>query len=155
VSVALNGCAWRDFRDELREAKRHARFILDETRPTKAAIATCIARRFETSLGVHGSGYAAAPTRFGGVRWHYCCPNCERRVQRLFRPLGWESWTCRRCCGVGRIRRDRGWRWGERLVPLMLELEAYRGRRGRRPKHYYRVVRELGAIVAAGQSILT
>jgi len=154
VSVALNGCAWRDFRDELRQTKKDARALVGEVRPTKAAIAACVARRFETSFGVHGGGYAAAPTRFGGVRRHYCCPQCDRRVQRLFRPLGWESWTCRRCCGVGRIRKDRGWRWGEQLVPLMLELEAYRGRRGRRPKHYYRLLRDLSGIVTAGRRVL-
>jgi len=154
MSVALNDCTWSDFRDELRQAKRDARLLIGETRPTKTAIAECIAHHFETALGVHGGGYAAAPTGLGGVRWHYCCPQCGRRVQRLFRPLGWERWACRRCSGVGRIRTDRGWRWGERLLPLTQELEAYRGRRGRRPARYRRVVRELGAIVTAGKRLL-
>jgi hypothetical protein len=155
MSVALNACEGRDFHDELRQAKTHARYFLDEARPTKTAIAHYLARHFETALGVHGTGYAAAPTGFGGVKWHYCCPSCERRVQRLFRPLGSKRWACRWCCGVGRIRGDRGWRWGERLVPLIQELDAYRGRRGRRPARYHRLVRELSAMVTAGQLILT
>src|SRR5262245_33861005 len=146
VSIALNACESRGFDDELRQAKRNARRFLGEARPTKAASAEWLTRHFETAFGVHGGGYAAAPTGFGGVRWHYCCPRCQRRVQRLFRPLGWNDWACRRCSGVGRIRRDRGWRWGEKLAPLIQELEAYRGRLGRRPKRYQRAVLELSEI---------
>jgi hypothetical protein len=62
-------------------------------------------------------------------RWHYLCPCCERRVQRLYRPTDADGCGCRWCAGVGRIRRDRGTRWAELVCPLVEELERYKGRR--------------------------
>jgi hypothetical protein len=153
VAVSLNACEWRDFHDELREVKKHVRSFLDEARPTKGASAQCIARHFETAIGVHGGGYAPAPTGFG-VRWHYRCGVCQGRTQQVFRPFWSERWACRRCSGVGRIRRDRGCRWGELLVPLMQELAMYGGRPGRLPVRYYRLMQRLNAIVTAGHLML-
>lgn len=154
VSIRLTDCEVLSFADELRQAQSDARRQLGaDGRPKKAAISAFVAEVFEADMGAHGAGYDAARTAFGGRRWHYRCPGCSRRVQRLHRPLGWEGWACRSCAGVKRIRRDRGVQWAGPFWPLVWELEAYAGRPGRRPRRFHRGVRHASAMVTAAQIV--
>jgi hypothetical protein len=147
VSVRLTTCDVLDFADELRELQSRARAMLGgEKRPKKSALSAYVAEQLTTSLGEHRAGYAAAPTAFGGQRWHYRCPGCEGRVQRLYKESGTDGWGCRWCAGVGRIRRDRGTRWAELLWPLLGELERYERRPGRRPRRYHRALRRAAGL---------
>ena len=34
---------------------------------------------------------------FGGLRWWFICPNCDRMVVKLYQPLGAKNFLCRTC----------------------------------------------------------
>jgi hypothetical protein len=36
-------------------------------------------------------------TNFGGRRWWFCCPECNRRVGQLHLPIGAHNFACRTC----------------------------------------------------------
>lgn len=153
-SVALADCETLIFADELREAQSFARRELAHTgQPRKAAIAAIVGEVFRDERGVHRSGYASAPTAFGGRRWHFRCGGCSHRVQRLYRPCGADEWGCRTCVGLRRLRRTR-WTWGGAFWPLVKEIDAFTGRPGRRPKRYHRAVRDVAATITAAKLLL-
>jgi len=58
----------------------------------------------------------------------------------------------RRC---GRIRKDRGLRWGELLWPLLRELQQHERRPGRRPRPYHRALRRAAGLMRAMGHTLT
>ena len=57
---------------------------------------------------------------FGGRRWYFICPRCERRCTKIHRPIDRERYLCRRCHQRKRTMRPdeyaplpSGTRWGE------------------------------------------
>src|SRR5262245_25277256 len=108
VPASLATARVLSFDDELRRARSDAQRELRVPghRPTRAAVTAFLAARFATAAGPHGSGYAATRTAHG-VKWHFVCPKCRHARERLYQPLGWTTWACRWCSGIGRVRRDR------------------------------------------------
>src|SRR2546423_10362205 len=41
------------------------------------------------------------PLRFGGVRWWFLCPKCERRCAKLYLQSYRSVFLCRACLGIG------------------------------------------------------
>jgi len=126
-----------DFADELRDLQSWARRECGRGhRPKKRDVSAAVADSLRSDAGRHGGGYVAAPTAFGGCRWHYRCPGCGARVQRLYRLIGADGFACRNCL---RLRAGFGSGIG-RALSTLAALDAFTGRRGRRPRRYRRLV---------------
>lgn len=39
---------------------------------------------------------SSTPMRFGGIRWYFHCPTCQRRAAKLYKPAG-AGFPCRLC----------------------------------------------------------
>jgi hypothetical protein len=103
--------------------------------------------------GPHGDGFTTGPSGFGGRKWFFRCGGCGGRAVYLYRPLGAESFTCRRCWGLAypksRITLGIG-----KVYQLEEYVRSFDGRPGRKPRRWHRAVKELRMLLRLGYQML-
>ena len=95
--------------------------------------------------------YTSTPCPYGGWRIWLLCPYCCRKAYKLYLPPSGRL-GCRICHDVTYESRRRGRGWLDHLfrgAKAEIELAAFRHRRGRRPKRFYRLLRDYQAGIAA------
>lgn len=89
---------------------------------------------------------------YGGARWWFTCPYCQRRVAKLYKPPGTPAFTCRHCYRITyasaqeahQFDRLPGIGWASRRLDVAERLERvtkrYKRARGKRKQHWARQV---------------
>jgi hypothetical protein len=72
--------------------------LVDE--PTHRALAVCIALAGRAELLSAHLRLVAMHPHFGGARWFLVCPDCERRVLKLYVSSKGDRIGCRKCLGL-------------------------------------------------------
>lgn len=155
VSALIDHCEVLDLADELREARRWARQQLRwlGRRPRDAEVAG-LARDQLEACASDRVGYLRRPAPYGGERLFFRCAACHAAASKLYRPIGTESFRCRRCWQV-RYPDPRGYGGHFGRFPRLAGIvQAFEGP-GRRPRRFHRAAAQLQSLVMPALSILT